>query len=149
MEQITSEYKDVFEGLGRLGAKLHLEVDETVKYPRRKIPKSMKNPPKHYLAELEEKGIIEKVYKPTEWTSSIAVTKKSNGSVLLCLHPRPLNSALTRCHLPMQTIGDILPELGKAKIFLKLNCLNGYWQIPLDEESSLLATYGTPFGRYK
>ena len=49
----------------------------------------------------------------------------------------------------MQTIEDILPELGKANVFSKLDCLNGYWQVPLDEESSLLTTFGTPFGRYK
>ena len=55
MEQITTEYKDVFESVGRLGAKLRLEVGETVKYPRRKILGSMKNPLKHHLAELEEK----------------------------------------------------------------------------------------------
>ncbi|CAB4042146.1 Hypothetical predicted protein, partial [Paramuricea clavata] len=31
MEQITSEYKDIFEGLGQLGPKLHLELEENVK----------------------------------------------------------------------------------------------------------------------
>ena len=103
----------------------------------------MKIPLKHHLAELEKKGIIEKVYQPTQWVNSIVVAKKSNGSIRLCLDPRPLNSALKRCHHPMQTIEDILPELGKAKIF------SGYWQIPLDEESALLTTFGTPFGRYK
>ena len=151
-DQITSEYKDVFEGLGQLGPKLHLEVDETVKpvqLPVRKIPESMKDPLKRHLAELEEKGVIEKVYQPTEWVSSIVVARKPNGDIRLCLDPRPLNKALKRCHHPMQTIEDILPELGKAKVFSKLDCLNGYWQVILDEDSSLPTTFGTPFGRYK
>lgn len=39
--------------------------------------------------------------------------------------------------------------LGKAKIFSKVNCSNGYWKVPLDEESSLLTTFHTPFRRYK
>jgi hypothetical protein len=60
-----------------------------------------------------------------------------------------INNALKRCHHPMQTIEDILPELGKAKVLSNLDCLNGYWQVPLDEESSILTTFGTPFGRYK
>ncbi|CAB4005336.1 Hypothetical predicted protein, partial [Paramuricea clavata] len=41
MEQITSEYKDIFEGLGQLGPKLHLELEENVKPVQqavRKIP---------------------------------------------------------------------------------------------------------------
>jgi hypothetical protein len=152
MEQITSQYKDIFEGLGQLGPKLHLELEENVKPVQqavRKIPESMKDPLRSHLAELEEKGIFERVYQPTEWINSIVVAKKSNGSIRLCLDPRPLNKALKRCHHPMQTIEDILPELGKAKVFSKLDCLNGYWQVPLDEESSLLTTFGTPFGRYK
>ena len=49
----------------------------------------------------------------------------------------------------MPVIEDILPELGKAKIFTKLDCKDGYWQIKLTEENSLLTTFATPFGRYK
>jgi len=49
----------------------------------------------------------------------------------------------------MPVIEDILPELGKAKIFTKVNCKDGYWQIKFTEESSLLTTFATPFGRYK
>ena len=49
----------------------------------------------------------------------------------------------------MPVIEDILPELDKAKIFTKLDCKDGYWQIKLTEESSLLTTFATPFDRYK
>ena len=30
-----------------------------------------------------------------------------------------------------------------------MDCKNGYWQVPLDQESTLLTTFNTPFGRYK
>ena len=53
---------------------------------------------------------------------------------------------LKRCHHSIKSIKDILPSLGKAKIFSKVNCSNGYWQVPLDEESSLLTTFHTLFG---
>ena len=49
----------------------------------------------------------------------------------------------------MPVIDDILPELGKAKIFTKLDCKDGYWQIKFTEESSFLTTFATPFGRHK
>ena len=104
----------------------------------------MKDPLIRHLRELEKKGIIEKVYQSTEWISLIVVAKKSNRTVRLCLDPQPLNKALKRCHPPMQTIEGILVELGKVKIFWKFDCLNGYWQFPLDKESSLLTTFGTP-----
>ena len=39
--------------------------------------------------------------------------------------------------------------LSDAKYFSVLDATSGYWQIKLDEESSLLTTFNTPFGRYR
>ena len=36
-----------------------------------------------------------------------------------------------------------------AKYFAELNMSNVYWQIRVDEESSKLLTFNTPFGRFK
>ena len=43
----------------------------------------------------------------------------------------------------MPNIEDILPELAHAKVFTKVECHNGYWQIKLDKESSLAGTNGS------
>ena len=56
LQEITTKYKDVFEGLGNLGTELHLEVDESAKpvqLPPRKIPEALKQPLKDHLADLE------------------------------------------------------------------------------------------------
>lgn len=44
--------------------------------------------------------------------------------------------------------------LANAKVFTKLDCRNGYWQVKLDKDSSTLTTFNTlhferTFGRYK
>ena len=36
-----------------------------------------------------------------------------------------------------------------AKFFCKLDCTSGYYQVPLDLESSLLTTFLLPSGRYR
>ena len=41
-----------------------------------------------------------------------------------------------------------LPRLSKAKIFTVCDARNGYWQVKLNESSSLLTAMATPFGRY-
>ena len=41
-----------------------------------------------------------------------------------------------------------LAKLGDSKIFPKLGANNGFWQIHLDDESKLLTTLATPFGRF-
>lgn len=151
-QKVLSKYLDLFEGLGDLGDPLHLEIDDTVKpvqIPPRRIPEIFKQPLKDHLRELEEQGIIQKVVEPTEWVSSIVVNKKSNGKMRLCLDPQPLNKALKRCHYPIPTTEEVLPDLHDANVFSKVDCKNGYWQVKLDQESSRLTTFNTPFCHYR
>ena len=43
---------------------------------------------------------------------------------------------------------ETLAQLAGAKVFSKLDANSGFWQIPLEEESRLLTTFLTPFGRF-
>ena len=43
----------------------------------------------------------------------------------------------------------ILPELTDVKVFSKANLKDGFLQIQLDEESSMLTTFQTPWGRHR
>ena len=42
-----------------------------------------------------------------------------------------------------------MADIAGAKYFSKLDASRGYWQIKVDEESSKLLAFSTPFGRYK
>lgn len=44
---------------------------------------------------------------------------------------------------------EMLPRLGKAKVFTTLDAKDGFYQIGLDESISKLTTFWTPFGRYR
>ncbi|KAI8480674.1 hypothetical protein Bbelb_415670 [Branchiostoma belcheri] len=151
-ESLLEVYPDVFSGLGRLPGKCHLEVDESVKpvvHPPRRVPVAMKAQLQKELDKMTEDGVIEPVTMPTPWVSSLVTVLKPTGKLRICIDPRDLNTALKRSHYPAPTIEDILPELKKAKVFSVLDAKSGYWQVVLDEESSLLTTFNTPSGRYK
>ena len=49
----------------------------------------------------------------------------------------------------MTTIEDILHNLSNPKIFSVVDAGNGYWHVEMDENSSKLTTFITPYGRYK
>ena len=100
------------------------------------------------LDDMEKKGVVRKVEEPTDWVNSMAAVEKPNGSLRVCLDPRQLNNAIKREHFQLPTIEDITTRMANAKWFTKLDANRGYWQIPLDEESQLLTTFNTPFGRY-
>ena len=98
---------------------------------------------------MESQNIIARVTKPTDWVNSLVVREKKNGRLCLCFDPKDLNEAIKREHHLIPTLKEITPNLTGAKLFSKLDARNGYWNIKLDEESSYLTTFNTPFGRFR
>ena len=48
----------------------------------------------------------------------------------------------------LPSLEDIAPKLAESKVFSSLDAASVFWQITIDEDSHLLATPITPFGRY-
>lgn len=74
---------------------------------------------------------------------------KKDGSVCLCVDPRPLNQALKRERYHLPTFEEIIPELADAKVFSKVDLKSGYWHVVLDKAASHLTSFQTPYGRYQ
>ena len=150
---IFKSYADVFDGgLGRLPGKAHLQVDPTVTpviAPLRRTAVSLKPKLKQELERLQKMEVIQQVDEPTDWVSQFVTRTKKSGDLRICIDPGQLDKALKREHYQLPIIEEVLPELAQAKVFSKLDLASGYWHIELDEESSLLTTFNTPFGRYK
>ena len=98
---------------------------------------------------MEEKDVVQKVDRPTPWVNSLVIVEKRDGSLRLCLDPRDLNKAIRREHHRIPTAEDIASHLSGKKIFSIVDEKDGFWQVRLDEESSHLCTFNTPFGRYR
>ena len=98
---------------------------------------------------MEHAGAISRVEQPTNWISPLVIVKKANARLRICMDPKHLNQALKRCHYPMITIDDLLPQLPKAKRFSIFDVQNGFWHAMLDEDTSLLTTFATPVGLYR
>ena len=71
------------------------------------------------------------------------------GEIRICLDPKDLNKAVKRPKSQMPTLHEVLPKLSKAQVFTTLDAKNGFYQICLDEKSSKLTTFWTPFGWYR
>ena len=48
----------------------------------------------------------------------------------------------------MHTVEEVAHEFAHSHFFTKLDAHHGYWSIVLDQDSSLLTTFNSPFGRY-
>ena len=83
-----------------------------------------------------DQGVIVPVDHPTDLANAmVAVQKKNTDNLRICIDPRPFNKAIKREHYYLPTIQQIT-RLSGAKYFSTLDARSGFWQIPLDEESS-------------
>ena len=134
------------------GGEVHLTLDanaEPVIRPPRTLPESRRDLVKAELDRLEDTGVIVKTDQPTDWVSQMSVADKKSGEVRICIDPRPLNLVLKREQYMLPVLDDILPQLAGGRVFSVCDLKQGYLHCELDEESSLLTTFATPFGRYR
>lgn len=152
MNVIRQEYNELFNGIGLFQGTCSLHLKENAVptvCPPRKVPFGLQDKLKAELDSMEAKGIICKVKEPTGWVNSLICVKKPNGKLRVCLDPKALNDNIRRPHYPMRTIDDITSKLSGAKYFSVLDATKGYWSIRLNEKSSYLTTFNSPFSRYR
>lgn len=152
-DELINQYQDVFsDELGSLPGMVHLETNPSITphiSPARRVPVAIKPKLEAELQRLVEKDVIEPVSEPTNWVSGLALVVKKNGKLRICIDPKPLNKALRREHFHLPVLDDLLPDLADVKVFSTLDLRDGFWHLKLDEESSRLTTFATPFGRYR
>lgn len=151
-EDLLDKYASTFEGLGKYPKKYKIKLkDDAVPCIQRarNVPLAIQSDLRKKLDEMEQKQIIKKVNDPTDWVNSLVIAKKKNGDLRLCVDPTKLNEAIRREHFPIPTAESIAAKLTGMTLFTVLDMKDGYLQVELDEESSDLTTFNTPFGRYK
>ena len=147
--------QDVFGEIGCLCGEHHNQVEENaipVVHPPRRAPYALMNKLKTELDRMKQLDIIEEIHGPTKRVSSLVIVEKADGRLRICLDPFDpfdLNKVIKGEHYIMPPAETVMPEMSDAKYFSKLDASNGYWQIKVDEESSKLLTFNTPFDRHR
>ena len=120
----------------------------TCLFTPRKIAHPLVPKVKKELERMQNDGVISPVTQPTEWCSGMVIAPKPGGAVRVCVDLTQLNKAVQREIYPMSSVDENLAKLKNSKVFTKLDAKSGFWQIPLSDESRLLTTFVTPFGRF-
>ena len=146
------DYPELFKGLGCLPGTYRIELADSatpVVHSPRKIPVLQTEKVVEELKGMEKLGVIACQEEPTEWVNSLVVVQKPDGSVRLCIAPGDLNASMKRSDYPMKTVDEVSSCPQGANTFSILDAKSGFWQLKLDEESSLLCTFNTPIGCYR
>ena len=111
---------------------------------------------KKKLDEMVAENKLVKTEEPTDWCSNMSVVErvKPEGSVKirLCIDPsQTINKAILIPKHTVPTLEEILPRLSvkKHKWFTIMDALDGFTQVPLEEQSIFLTMMQAPWGRYR
>lgn len=151
-EEFIKTNQDLFDGLGEMQGNVHIQLKENSKpvlHYKKRIPLSLVDKLKVSLEKMVMDKVISPVEYPTEWVNNLQVVEKPNGNLRICLDPKPLNACIKREHFLIPTIDDFTSRLKGKRFFTVLDLASGFWHMKLDEQSSDLTTFMTPFGRYK
>ena len=117
----------------------------------RQVPLRFQDEAEKTIKDLVDKGVIKRVSEPTDWSSpAFFVPKPDNKRVRLVTDYTSLNKWVKRPVHPFPSSRDIMQAIpASAKMFAKLDCVHGYFQLAIDEPSSFLTTFLLPSGRYR
>ena len=141
-----------------VGEPLHIQFKKDIEVrPRkftcaRRIPIHQEKAAASYIADLMEKGIIEKVEDddPCDFISPAFFVPKANGKVRLVTDYKYINQFLDRPVQPFMSSRQIADAIRpESRVFATMDMVQGYYQIALDEESSKLTTFLLPDGKYR
>lgn len=152
VKQFVTSNEIIFKGVGKFKDKCTIKLKKDCKpiaLPPRRVPGSIRKRLKLKLADLASKGIISKVNEPAEWLSNLVIMEKKNNDLRICLDPQELNKVIDREYYLIPTLEDIAMSLKGKSVFTVLDLKEGFYQVELDEESSKLCSFNSPYGSYK
>jgi len=154
IKELLEEYKDRFEGIGKLkGIQVDLNFDpdfKPVAQPPHRQPFSIREKMEKEIQRLLDQDIIEKVNEPTGWVSPPVVTpKKDQSQIRLNVDMRVANQAIPRRHTQHPMIYDVVNELSGSTVFSHLDMSKGYHQLELKESSRNVTTFSTHLSLYR
>jgi hypothetical protein len=102
---------------------------------------------KKYIIEHLSKSFIES--SQALFAAPILFVQKPNRALQFCIDFRKLNSLTWKDRYPLPFIDETLAQLGKARVFTKLDIQQAFYRIYIDPVSEDLTTFRTRYSCYK
>ena len=137
---LCSKYADIFqEELGTMQgfeAQLHIKPDARPRFCRPcSVALAIKGAIDQALDRMESSGILVKV-SSSDWAAPIVPVPKKDGQFCICGDYKvSVNPAMEIEQYPLPKPQELFATLAGGRRFTKLDLMQAYLQLPLDEES--------------
>ena len=111
------------------------------------MPYSLLGKLEQKLQELEEKDVIQKVDRPTPWVNSLVIVKKTRWFIEIVFGSKRSQQGNSQ-RAPQDSNSRERSKSAQRKETI-VDEKDGFWQVPLDNESSHLCMFNTQYGRYR
>lgn len=111
------------------------------------------------LAEEEKNRVEDQVYRwfkaniirrsTADYSSSVVPTRKKDGTIRVCVDYRGVNSKTVKVRFPQPIIEEQLDKLQNAKVYTTLDLKDGFFHVPIEEESRKYTAFTVPSGQYE
>lgn len=85
----------------------------------------------------------------SDFASRVVVTGKKDGTNRICVDFRKLNTMVLKDSFPVPLIDEVLEKLQAAQYFTVMDLENGFFHVPLEEESKKLTAFVVKSGLYE
>ena len=85
----------------------------------------------------------------SSWFSNLAVVRKTNGSIRICIDFRNLNTSCLKDNYPLPDMETLLQRVIGSGMMSMLDGFSGYNQALVNKEDQHKTTFTTPWGTYK
>ena len=153
VKDLLNEFRQIFALPGEkrgvstvMTHKIRLEDETPVYRPQYRIPHVYQATLDKEVGQMRADGVISA--SKSLYNLPIVVVPKKDGSLRLCVDFRGLNKKIVADRFPLPVMSEVLQNLANSDTFTTLDCMAGFWQIALDEDSKEKTAFSTREGHF-
>lgn len=147
VEYLVKEYKPNKTKESPIELKIILTDDIPVSQRARRLPPNEKDIVENQIKEWLQDGII--THSNSDYAVPILAVPKKDGSIRVCVDYRPINRKIIKDRYPLPNIEEQIDRLQGAKIYSTLDLANGFFHIPVSQDSRKYTSFITLSGQYE